>query len=201
MTKIYLAEDQKMLNTALATLLGLEDDLDVIGTATDGETALSEIISKKPDVAILDIEMPKMSGLDVAQQINILKLTTKVIILTTFARASYFEQAVNAHVNGYLLKDNPTDQLVQTIREVLNGRTVFSPELVTSILSAEKNPLTKRELDVLKEIKTGKNSKEIAKAVFLSDGTVRNYISSILSKTGTSSRIEALNIAEKNKWI
>ncbi|KRK80588.1 response regulator transcription factor [Companilactobacillus nodensis] len=201
MTTIYLAEDQEMLNTALATLLGLEDDLNVIGTATDGQTALSEIIQKKPQIAILDIEMPKLSGLDVAEQINLLNIPTKVIILTTFARAIYFEQAVKANVNGYLLKDNPTDQLVKTIHEVLDGQTIFSPELVTTIISAEKNPLTKRELEVLKEIKTGKNSKEIAKSVFLSDGTVRNYISSILSKTGTSSRIEALNIAEKNKWI
>ncbi|WP_125763996.1 response regulator transcription factor [Companilactobacillus hulinensis] len=201
MTTIYLAEDQEMLNTALATLLGLEDDLEVIGTAPDGQTALSEIISKKPQIAILDIEMPKLSGLDMAEQINLLGLPTKVIILTTFARATYFEQAVKANVNGYLLKDNPTDQLVRTIHEVLDGKTIFSPELVTTIISAEKNPLTKRELDVLREIKTGKNSKEIAKSVFLSDGTVRNYISSILSKTGTSSRIEALNIAEKNKWI
>ncbi|APX72929.1 response regulator transcription factor [Companilactobacillus allii] len=201
MTTVYLAEDQKMLNTALATLLGLEDDLDVIGTATDGNTALSEIIFNKPDVAILDIEMPKLSGLDVAQQLNILKLPTKVIILTTFARETYFEQAVQANVNGYLLKDNPTDQLVKTIHEVLNGQTIFSPELVRTIISAEKNPLSKREMDVLKEIKTGKNSKEIGKAVYLSDGTVRNYISSILSKTGTTSRIEALNIAENKKWI
>jgi len=201
MTTIFLAEDQKLLNTALATLLSLEDDLEVIGTATNGEIALSSIITKNPDVAILDIEMPKLSGLDVAQQIHLLKLPIKVIILTTFANAQYFAQAVAADVNGYLLKDNPTGQLVKAIHEVLDGKTIFSPELVSTIISAEKNPLTKRELDVLKEIKTGKSSKDIAKAVFLSEGTVRNYISSILSKTGTSSRIEALNVAEKNKWI
>ncbi|WP_338215130.1 response regulator transcription factor [Companilactobacillus muriivasis] len=201
MTTIFLAEDQKLLNTALATLLSLEDDLEVIGTATNGEIALSSIITKNPDVAILDIEMPKLSGLDVAQQIHLLKLPIKVIILTTFANAQYFAQAVAADVNGYLLKDNPTEQLVKAIHEVLDGKTIFSPELVSTIISAEKNPLTKRELDVLKEIKTGKSSKDIAKAVFLSEGTVRNYISSILSKTGTSSRIEALNVAEKNKWI
>ncbi|ALB27951.1 response regulator transcription factor [Companilactobacillus heilongjiangensis] len=201
MTTIFLAEDQKLLNTALATLLSLEDDLEVIGTSTDGEDALSSIITKNPDVAILDIEMPKLSGLDVAQQIHLLRLPIKVIILTTFANAQYFAQAVAADVNGYLLKDNPTEQLVKAIHEVLDGKTIFSPELVSTIISAEKNPLTKRELDVLKEIKTGKSSKDIAKAVFLSEGTVRNYISSILSKTGTSSRIEALNVAEKNKWI
>ena len=152
-------------------------------------------------MAILDIEMPDLSGLDVAQQIHLLKLPIKVIILTTFANAEYFAQAVAAKVNGYLLKDNPTDQLVKAIHEVLDGKTIFSPELVSTIISAEQNPLTKRELDVLREIKTGKSSKEIARAVFLSEGTVRNYISSILSKTGTSSRIEALNVAEKNKWI
>lgn len=201
MTTLYLAEDQKMLNTALATILELEDDLKVIGTATDGKTALSEIISKKPNVAILDIEMPKLSGLEVAQQIDLLKLSIKVIILTTFARASYFEQAVEINVSGYLLKDNPTDQLIKAIHEVLDGQTIYSPELVTTIISAEKNPLSKQELNILKKIKTGKNNKDIAKAVFLSHGTVRNYISSILSKTGASTKIEALNIAEKNKWI
>ncbi|KRK65482.1 DNA-binding response regulator [Companilactobacillus tucceti DSM 20183] len=201
MTTVYLAEDQEMLNTALSTLLNLEDSIEVIGTATNGESALKDIIKLQPDIAILDIEMPKMSGLEIASQLRIIKQNVKVIILTTFAQASYFEQAVSAKVNAYLLKDSPTDELIETIQEVLDGKTIFAPELVTSILTSEKNPLTNREIDILKQIDLGLSSQEIAKKVFLSDGTVRNYISSILSKTGTRSRIEALYIARKNKWI
>lgn len=201
MTTVYLAEDQEMLNTALSTLLNLEDNIEVIGTATNGKSALKEIIQLQPDIAILDIEMPKMSGLEIASQLRIIKQNIKIIILTTFAQASYFEQAVYAKVNAYLLKDSPTDELIETIQEVLDGKTIFAPELVTNILTAEKNPLTNREIDILKQIDLGLSGQEIAKKVFLSDGTVRNYISSILSKTGTRSRIEALNIAKKNKWI
>lgn len=201
MTTVYLAEDQEMLNTALSTLLNLEDNIEVIGTATNGKSALKEIIQLQPDIAILDIEMPKMSGLEIASQLRIIKQNIKIIILTTFAQASYFEQAVSAKVNAYLLKDSPTDELIETIQEVLDGKTIFAPELVTNILTAEKNPLTNREIDILKQIDLGLSGQEIAKKVFLSDGTVRNYISSILSKTGTRSRIEALNIAKKNKWI
>lgn len=201
MTTVYLAEDQEMLNTALSTLLNLEDNIEVIGTATNGESAFKEIAQLQPDIAILDIEMPKMSGLEIASQLRIIKQNIKIIILTTFAQASYFEQAVSAKVNAYLLKDSPTDELIETIQEVLDGKTIFAPELVTSILTAEKNPLTNREIDILKQIDLGLSGQEIAKKVFLSDGTVRNYISSILSKTGTRSRIEALNIAKKNKWI
>lgn len=201
MTTVYLAEDQEMLNTALSTLLNLEDNIEVIGTSTNGKSALKEIIQLQPDIAILDIEMPKMSGLKIASQLRIIKQNIKIIILTTFAQASYFEQAVSAKVNAYLLKDSPTDELIETIQEVLDGKTIFAPELVTNILTAEKNPLTNREIDILKQIDLGLSGQEIAKKVFLSDGTVRNYISSILSKTGTRSRIEALNIAKKNKWI
>lgn len=201
MTTVYLAEDQEMLNTALSTLLNLEDNIEVIGTSTNGRSALKEIIQLQPDIAILDIEMPKMSGLKIASQLRIIKQNIKIIILTTFAQASYFEQAVSAKVNAYLLKDSPTDELIETIQEVLDGKTIFAPELVTNILTAEKNPLTNREIDILKQIDLGLSGQEIAKKVFLSDGTVRNYISSILSKTGTRSRIEALNIAKKNKWI
>jgi len=201
MTTIYLAEDQEMLNSALSALLDLEDDLQVIGTATDGETALKQIIDLKPNIAILDIEMPKLTGLEIAKQLRIIKQDIKIIILTTFAQASYFEQAVSSRVNAYLLKDSPTDDLIKTIQDILKGKTIFAPELVTNIISSEKNPLTKREIDILKEISLGLSSQEIAQKVFLSDGTVRNYISSIFSKTGTHSRIEALNIARKNKWI
>ncbi|CAJ1180042.1 two-component response regulator [Companilactobacillus paralimentarius DSM 13238 = JCM 10415] len=201
MTSIYIAEDQEMLNSALSAILNLEDDFTVIGNATEGQTALKEIISLKPDVAILDIEMPQMTGLEVAKELRLTKQDLKIVILTTFARKIYFELAVAAQVNAYLLKDGPTDKLVDTIHKILDGQTIYDSNLVSTILTAVKNPLTPQELKIMKEFSQGKSTQEIADSVFLSNGTVRNYISSILSKTGTHSRIEALNIAKKNNWI
>lgn len=201
MTTIYIAEDQEMLNSALSAILDLEGDFQITGSATDGQTAVQQIIALKPDVAILDIEMPQMTGLEIAKQLRDIEQNIKLIILTTFARKEYFEAAVSNNVNAYLLKDSPTDRLVETIHQVLKGETIFDPALVSTILSAAKNPLTNQELKILKEFSQGKSTQEIADAVFLSYGTVRNYISSILSKTGTHSRIEALNIAKKNNWI
>ncbi|KRK91709.1 DNA-binding response regulator [Companilactobacillus futsaii] len=201
MTSIYIAEDQEMLNSALSAILDLEDDFQIIGSATDGQRALQQIVALKPDIAVLDIEMPQMTGLEIAKQLRDIEQNLKLIILTTFARKEYFEAAVNTNVNAYLLKDSPTDKLVKTIHQVLAGETIFDPVLVSTILSAAKNPLTNQELKILKEFSVGKSTQEIADTIFLSYGTVRNYISSILSKTGTHSRIEALNIAKKNNWI
>lgn len=201
MTSIYIAEDQEMLNSALSAILNLEDDFTVIGNATDGQTALKEIVSLKPDVAILDIEMPQMTGLEVANELRLTKQNLKIVILTTFARKTYFELAVAAQVNAYLLKDGPTDKLVDSIHKILDGQTIYDSNLVSTILTAVKNPLTPQELKIMKEFSQGKSTQEIADSVFLSNGTVRNYISSILSKTGTHSRIEALNVAKKNGWI
>lgn len=201
MTTLFLAEDQKMLNTTLTTILDLEDDFTVIGNATDGNTALDKILKLQPDVAILDIEMPEQTGLEIAKAIRLANLPIKIIILTTFARENYFQDAIDANVNAYLLKDSPSDLLISSIRQVLEGSTIFSPELVKSVLRAEKNPLTKREMSVLEVIQTGASTSQMAEILFLTEGTLRNYISSILSKTGTHSRIEAINIAKKNGWL
>ncbi|MHC9000101.1 response regulator transcription factor [Enterococcus bulliens] len=201
MTTLFLAEDQKMLNTTLTTILDLEEDFTVIGNATDGKTALDKILKLQPDVAILDIEMPEQTGLEIAKAIRLANLPIKIIILTTFARENYFQDAIAANVNAYLLKDSPSDLLISSIRQVLEGNTIFSPELVKSVLRAEKNPLTKREMSVLEVIQTGASTAQMAKILFLTEGTLRNYISSILSKTGTHSRIEAINIAKKNGWL
>ena len=199
--RITLAEDQSLLSSALAQLPDLEDDLEVIGTYGDGEEAFKHIKYEKPDVAILDIEMPKKTGLTVAEEIDQQKLPVKTIILTTFANKNYFQTAVGAHVDGYLLKDIPSDDLIQSIHEVMAGKTIYSPELVSSILGDVDNPLSDKETQILAEIRKGSSTAEIAKALFLSNGTVRNYISSILSKLGAANRIEALNIAEKRKWL
>ncbi|MDR0298138.1 MAG: response regulator transcription factor [Streptococcaceae bacterium] len=201
MIKIFLADDQRMLLSALAALLDLEDDLEVVGTAGNGLSALTEIKRLKPDVAILDIEMPEMTGLDVAEKLRTDALPIKLIILTTFAQEAYFQKAVKFDVNGYLLKDSRSEILIRTIHDVLAGDTVFSPELVKSVLKAEKNPLTAREMEVLIAMQTGRSTLEIAHTVYLSEGTVRNYISSILSKTGSRNRIEAINLAQTNGWL
>ncbi|MEC5140608.1 response regulator transcription factor [Pediococcus pentosaceus] len=201
MITLYLAEDQSMLNTALSQLLNLEDNLEVLGSATNGKHALAEIQRLQPDVAILDIEMPMMSGLKVAEVLHNKQLATKVIILTTLAQKTYFEKAVEVEVDGYLLKDSPSDDLIETINKVMMGRTVYDPELVVTALSSNKNPLSKREMSVLKAAASGDATKVMAQKLFLSEGTVRNYLSAIFSKLGVHNRLEAIEVAKKNKWI
>jgi len=151
MTTIYIAEDQEMLNSALSAILDLEDDFEIVGNATDGQTALQQIIELKPDIAILDIEMPKLTGLDVAKELRLLKQDIKIIVLTTFARKTYFETAVSTNINAYLLKDSPTDKLIETIHKILEGQTIYDSNLVSTILTAAKNPLTNQELKIMKE--------------------------------------------------
>lgn len=201
MITLYLAEDQSMLSSALAQLLDLEDDLKVLGTSGDGQTAWLDISHLKPDIAILDIEMPKATGLDVADDILAAGLKTKVIILTTFAQKAYFERAVKAKVGGYLLKDSPSDDLVKAIRQVMVGQTIYDPELVRNMVNASDNPLTQQEMAVLKAAADGETTKGIADKLFLSNGTVRNYLSAIFSKLGVHNRLEAVNLAKNNKWL
>lgn len=201
MITLYLAEDQSMLNTALSQLLNLEDNLEVLGSATNGKHALAEIQRLQPDVVILDIEMPMMSGLEVAEVLHDKQFATKVIILTTFAQKTYFEKTVEVEVDGYLLKDSPSDDLIETINKVMMGRTVYDPELVVTALSSNKNPLSEREMSVLKAAVSGDATKVMAQKLFLSEGTVRNYLSAIFSKLGVHNRLEAIEVAKKNKWI
>lgn len=201
MIKIILAEDQKMLNSALTMLLNLEADLNVIDSFTDGQIAWQQIMRQQPDIALLDIEMPHLTGLKIAEKINAQKLATKVIILTTFANKSYFEQAVAAQVNGYLLKDHSSEDLISSIRAINDGQTIYDPELVQSILSEVANPLTRQEQNVLQKMASGSDTAEISTSLYLSRGTVRNYISAILSKLGARNRIEAVKVAHENHWL
>ncbi|NLS60843.1 response regulator transcription factor [Lactiplantibacillus plantarum] len=201
MITLYLAEDQSMLNSALTQLLELEDDLHVVSSAVDGINAWQELQELQPDVAILDIEMPGMTGLDVADQLASSQLATKVIVLTTFAQRRYFERAVKANVAGYLLKDSPSDDLIDAIRAAMTGRTIYAPELVANMLSADNNPLTERELAVLVEAEKGLPTKTIAANLYLSAGTTRNYLSAIFSKLGAHNRLEAIHVAKANQWL
>ncbi|GGA83181.1 response regulator transcription factor [Ornithinibacillus halotolerans] len=198
MIRIVIAEDQRLLLGALGSLLDLEDDMVVVGKAKDGEEALQLIHQLQPDICIMDIEMPLKSGLDVAEEIK--ELDCKVIILTTFARAGYFERARNANVSGYLLKDSPSEELANSIRTIMDGRKIYAPELVDIAYNKEENPLSEREEQVIKLIAEGKNTKEIANQLYLTTGTVRNYVSVILDKLDVSNRIEAIARFREKGW-
>jgi len=198
MIRIVIAEDQRMVLGALASLLNLEDDMEVIGMASNGEEALSMIKSLEPDICIMDIEMPVKSGLDVAEEIK--DMPCKVIILTTFARSGYFDRARKAGIHGYLLKDSPSEELAESIRTIMQGRRIYAPELIDLAFEAE-NPLTDRESQVLELIANGKNTKEIANELFITTGTVRNYVSVILEKLGVGNRIEAITRFKEKGWF
>lgn len=198
MIRIVIAEDQRMLLGALASLLDLEEDMEVVGKATNGEDAVKLVQLHQPDICIMDIEMPVKSGLDAAEELK--GSGCKVMILTTFARPGYFERAIKAGANGYLLKDSPSEELASSIRSIMAGRRIYSPELVDGAYGQE-NPLTEREKEVLELMADGKNTKEIASQLFLTTGTVRNYISGILDKLQVGNRIEAIKHSKENGWF
>ncbi|KQL45017.1 response regulator transcription factor [Brevibacillus choshinensis] len=198
MIRIVIAEDQRMLLGALASLLDLEEDMKVVGRASNGEDAVKLVHLHQPDICIMDIEMPVKSGLDAAEELK--GCGCKVMILTTFARPGYFERALKAGANGYLLKDSPSEELASSIRSIMAGRRIYAAELVDEAYGQE-NPLTEREKEVLELIADGKNTKEIASQLFLTTGTVRNYISVILDKLGVSNRIEAITHFKEKGWF
>jgi two-component system response regulator DesR len=198
--KVIVAEDQGMLRGALSALLDLENDIEVIGQAENGEQALALIESLNPDICVMDIEMPKMTGLDVAERLKELKHSCRVVILTTFSRAGYFQRAMRAGARGFLLKDSPIDELGAALRNVYAGGRAVSPELALTFWEAE-NPLTEREREVLKLAGEGLSAGDIAKRLYLSAGTVRNYLSEAIQKLEAKNRIDAIGIAEKNGWL
>ena len=198
MIRIVIAEDQKMLLGALSALLDLEDDIQVVGKANNGEDAVNLVEQHSPDICIMDIEMPFKSGLEAAEQLK--GSSCKVIILTTFARTGYFERAVKAGVSGYMLKDSPSEELANAIRSVMDGKRIYASELVDEVYN-EENPLTERESEVLVLMSEGKSTKEIASQLFITTGTVRNYISSMLEKLEVSNRIEAITRFKEKGWF
>lgn len=198
MIRIVIAEDQRMLLGALASLLDLEEDMKVVGRASNGEDAVKLVHLHHPDICMMDIEMPVKSGLDAAGELK--GLGCKVMILTTFARSGYFERALKAGVHAYLLKDSPIEELASSIRSIMAGRRIYAPELVDEAYGQE-NPLTEREKEVLGLIADGKNTKEIASQLYITTGTVRNYISVILDKLNVSNRIEAIMHFKEKGWF
>jgi len=201
MIRIVIAEDQQMLLSALASLIQLEDDIEVAAQAADGQKALEAIRAYQPDICLLDIEMPGMSGLEVAEAIRREKLDCKIMIVTTFSRSGYLQKAMELKVEGYLLKDEPIEFLVEAIRKVHRGQKVISPDLVAFLFEKEVNPLTEREQEVLRLAGEGKTTDQIANTLFLSKGTVRNYLSSAIQKLDVQSRHQAVKKATEKGWI
>lgn len=198
MIRIVIAEDQQLLLGALGALLDMEEDMEVVGQVKNGEEVLKLVEKLNPDVCIMDIEMPVKTGLDAAESLK--DDTCKVIVLTTFARSGYFARARKANVSGYLLKDSPSEELANSIRAIMAGRKVYAPELI-DMAYEEGNPLTEREEQVMKLIADGKTTKEIASQLYLTNGTVRNYVSSIMDKLNVSNRIEAISRLKEKGWF
>jgi two-component system response regulator DesR len=200
MIRVVIAEDQKMVLGALAALLEIDGDIEVVGRAEDGEEALAICRNARPDVLLTDIEMPNMTGLELAAAIKRDALPTRVIILTTFARGGYLRRALEAGASGYLLKDSPAEQLANAVRRVKAGGRVVDPELAAEAWS-EPDPLTDRERQVLRMAGDGQTSADIAARLHLSEGTVRNYLSEAISKMGAANRVEAARVAREKGWL
>ncbi len=200
MIRVLLAEDQTLLLGALGSLLALEDDIDIVGRAEDGQQAKQLIEAHQPDVVITDIEMPGMSGLDLAEWLQREYADIQLLILTTFARPGYLRRALEAGARGYLLKETPAEQLADAVRKVARGERTIAPELALTAFDS-KDPLTDRERQVLKLAGEGISNAEIGKRLHLADGTVRNYLSEAISKLNADNRIEAWRIARDNGWL
>jgi two-component system response regulator DesR len=200
MIRVVVAEDQAMVLGALAALLEIEGDIEVVGRAHDGDSALAICRNTRPDVLLTDIEMPNMTGLELASAVKRDGLATRVIILTTFARGGYLRRALEAGASGYLLKDSPAEHLANAVRRVHAGGRVVDPELAAEAWS-EPDPLTDRERQVLRMAGEGQTSADIASRLNLSEGTVRNYLSEAISKLGAANRIEAARIAREKGWL
>ncbi|MFD8999154.1 response regulator [Streptomyces abikoensis] len=201
MTRVLLAEDQGMMRGALALLLGLEDDLEIVAQVGNGDDIVPKALETRPDIALLDIELPGRSGLDAAADLRTRLPECRVLILTTFGRPGYLRRAMEAGASGFLVKDGPVEDLAAAIRRVLAGERVIDPALAAAALSAGPNPLTQRERDVLTAAVDGATVADIAAKVHLSPATVRNYLSAAIGKTGTRNRMEAVRAARQNGWL
>jgi two-component system response regulator DesR len=201
--RVLLAEDQVMIREALAALLSFEDDIEVVAQVGRGDEVTSAAKDTKPDVALLDIEMPGADGLTAAAALRQACPDIKVIILTTFGRPGYLRRAMEAGASGFIVKDSPADKLVRTIRDVLAGQRVIDPDLAAAALAEGASPLTPRERDVLAAVarEDGATPAQIAAALYLSEGTVRNYLSSCIQKAGARNRAEAIRVARARGWL
>ncbi|MDG6102734.1 response regulator transcription factor [Dactylosporangium aurantiacum] len=201
MIRVLLAEDQGMMRGALALLLGLEPDLDVVAQVATGDQVVPVAVRERPDVALLDIEMPGGDGITATAQLRRRLPGCRVLILTTFGRPGYLRRAMEAGASGFLVKDGPVEELAAAVRQVHAGGRVVDPALAAAALAAGPDPLTDRERDVLRESAGGATVADIAARLRLSESTVRNYLSAAITKTGTRNRIEAVGVAQSNGWL
>ncbi|MFI7611938.1 DNA-binding response regulator [Nonomuraea terrae] len=201
MIRVMIAEDQGMVRGALASLLGLEPDIEVVGEAADGAEAVAVAAKVRPDIALLDIEMPGTDGLTAGAEISARVPGCRVMILTTFGRPGYLRTAMEAGAAAFLVKDSPARELAAAIRRVHAGERVIDPALAAAALSAGPNPLSARERDALAAASDGSTIGDIARRLHLSEGTVRNYLSSAIQKTGARNRIEAVRHARAQGWL
>jgi len=200
MIRILLAEDQAMVRGALGALLKMERDIEVLGAAADGLQALSECRRLRPDIVVTDIEMPGMTGIELAQKIQADGMPTKVVIVTTFARQGYLRRALDAGVKGYLLKDSPAEKLAEALRNVHRGGRAIDPTLAAEAWN-ESDPLNDRERQTLRLSGEGLTAPQIAEQLGLSAGTVRNYLSEAIGKLGANNRIDAYRLARQKGWL
>jgi len=201
MIRVLIAEDQQLVLGALSALLRLEPDIEVVAGALDGREALALCERLVPDIVLTDIEMPHMTGIELAQALSSRRLACRVVVVTTFARSGYLRRAMEAGVRGYLLKDAPVEALAAAIRVVHGGGRAIAPELALESWNGGSDPLTERERQVLRLAGEGRSSVEIARQVHLSEGTVRNYLSEAISKLGAGNRVEAYRMARDAGWL
>ncbi|MFJ2953012.1 response regulator transcription factor [Streptomyces sp. NBC_00669] len=201
MIRVLLADDQSMVREALATLLGLEADIEVVAQVARGDEVVAAVLEHRPDVALLDIEMPGMTGIEAAGLLRKAAPGVKVVIVTTFGRPGYLRRAMESGAEAFLVKDAPAAQLADAVRRVLQGERVIDPSLAAAALAEGADPLTGREREVLNAAADGSVNAEIARRLLLSEGTVRNYLSTAIQKTGARNRAEAVLIAREKGWL
>lgn len=199
--RLLLADDQELVRSALAVMLGLEDDFEVVATVGRGDEVVAAARAQKPDVALLDIDMPGIDGIAAATVLAQEVPDCRALILTTFGRPGYLRRAMESGACGFVVKDAPPEQLADAIRRVVAGERVVDPALAAATLATGASPLTARERDVLVAARLGASVSEIAQKLFLSEGTVRNYLSSAIAKTGTRNRLEAVRTADEQGWL
>jgi len=199
--RVLLAEDQAMVRGAIAALLSLEEDIEIVAEASRGDEVVPAALHAAPDVALLDVEMPGGDGLRAAAALREKLPSCRVIILTTFGRAGYLKRAMENGAAGFLLKDAPSSELAKGIHRVMQGERVVDPDLAAAALSAGDNPLTERERVVLAASEGGATIEDVAARLYLSEGTIRNYLSAAIKKLGTRNRVEAARLAEKRGWL
>jgi two-component system response regulator DesR len=199
--RLLIADDQELVRSALCALLDLEDDFEIVASVGRGDEVTQSALTHRPDVALLDIEMPGLDGLAAAAVLATQVPACRVVILTTFGRTGYLRRAMEAGVSGFVVKDAPAEVLAAAIRKVMAGERVIDPTLAASTLAAGESPLTARERDVLVASRSGSTVADIAANLYLSDGTVRNYLSAAIAKTATRNRTEALRVADERGWL